>query len=62
MTTQPANAVIDTYVNITYVRVTIHPERGAYADGSGSTRIWLSQLPAWLAERPGTMIVSVQPV
>jgi len=61
MNTQSNATVLDTYVAITYLCVAIHPERGASANGSGSRRIWLSELPQWLAERPGTMIVSIAP-
>jgi hypothetical protein len=49
------------FLEITYLCVEIRPW-GAAANGSGSTRLYLSELPKWLAERPGTLIVSLREI
>lgn len=40
----------DLYVMVTYVTI---------EGGGGSVRKWLSELPVWLIERPGTLIVGL---
>jgi hypothetical protein len=40
------------YVSVRYLCVT---------GGSGTTRCYAAELPEWLAERPGTMIIGIDP-
>lgn len=56
----------DTYVSIEFLRVEFYaPSKGPIETrngGSGFRRMWLHELPLWLAEHPGVLIVAIRPV
>jgi hypothetical protein len=61
------NQATSPVVEITYLGIELRERQvaginqvQASAAGSGMTRVRLCDLVAWLAERPGTMIVSIR--
>lgn len=48
------------WLEVTYLVVSFTELRGVEAGGSGSKRIWMSDLVEWLERNPGTMIVSIR--
>lgn len=54
--------ITDTYVEMTYLRVCLRLDGTTSAGGSGQRRIWLSEVPKWLVDNPGAMIVSMCPM
>lgn len=56
----------DVYFEMSYLIMAIRVEGGflqsTTAGGSGTRRIWLSEIPGWLLSNPGAMILSLREV
>lgn len=54
--------IIDRYMSVSYLRVEVGIAGTVHAGGSGERRVWLSEIPSWLARNPGLLIVSMREV
>lgn len=55
-----ADFIPNQWLEVGYLRIEQSPTQGTRPGGSGTARMWLSELAAWLRERPGLLIVSIR--